>query len=78
MDGSEDSEIHCLRSGMLPEEAADKLAQQTAALVAAEDEDVDPFADLEDDEEELELNWMKQRLKEKLTNSLPHAYCNIV
>ena len=55
-DGSEDSEIHCLRSGVLPEEAADELAQQTAVLVAAEDEDVDPFADLEDEEEELEMN----------------------
>ena len=53
--GSEDSEMHCLRSGVLPEEAADKLVQQTAALVA-EDEHVDTFADLEDDEEEPETN----------------------
>ena len=41
----------------MAEEAAGEIAQQTAALVVGgEESDADPFADLEDDDAELEAN----------------------
>ena len=58
-DGTEDNEIiHCLKSGGVAEDAASLIVQQTAALQAREDVDdnCDPFADIEEDDSELETN----------------------
>ena len=54
---SEDSDIHCLRSSSLAEEAAREITQHTGSLRLAieEDNNEDPSADLIQDTEELEM-----------------------
>ena len=58
--GTEDASIHCLKSGGLASEALPTITKNTATLLSAaqrqDDDDRDPFADLDDDEEELETN----------------------
>ena len=57
VDGSEDHEIHCLKDGQVATAARDDIARETAALLAPQTENFeDPFADLEEDTEELENN----------------------
>ena len=55
-DGTEDGEIHCLKEGGVAADARKTIERDTAALVTATDslEESDPFADVEEDEEELE------------------------
>ena len=58
-DGSEDGEIHCIKEGEIAAEASPVIAEKTASLfVASEEDDCDPFAesDLEEDEDELADN----------------------
>ena len=66
IDGSEDTEVHCIRDGGVAAEARAEIAQSTAALLAPQDENVeddddpDPFKDIED-EDELEQNeWLQK------------------
>ena len=56
-DRSEDREIFCLKSSGGAEDASVESTRQTAALsdATAEDNNLDPFADMED-EEQLESN----------------------
>ena len=55
-DGTEDGEIHCLKEGEVAADARKTIERDTAALATATDslEESDPFADVEEDEEELE------------------------
>ena len=61
-DGTEDDEIHCLKEGGVAADARETVKRETATLtllpLAAlpEADDLDPFADIEEDEEELEEN----------------------
>ena len=58
-DGSEDSEIHCIKEGQVAAEASPTIAEKTASLFKDSlDDDRDPFdeSDLEEDEEELADN----------------------
>ena len=52
--------IHCLKSGGVVSEALPTITKNTATLLSEaqrqDDDDRDPFADLDDDEEELETN----------------------
>ena len=53
-DGSEDSEIHCIKEGQVAAEALPTVAKKTASLFEDSlDDDHDPFdrSDLEEDEE---------------------------
>ena len=58
----EDDKIHCLKEGGMADDARESgkryTANPTPLLLAAppEADDVDPFADTEEDEEELEKN----------------------
>ena len=58
--GTEDASIHCLKSGGLASEALPTITENTATLLSEvqrqDDDDRDAFADLDDDEEELETN----------------------
>ena len=46
-DGSEDVEIHCIKSGNVAEDATAEIARQTAALSSSMlAVDLDPFADI--------------------------------
>ena len=59
VNGTEDAGIHCLKSGGVASEALPTITENTATLlseVQRQDDDRDPFADLDDDEEELETN----------------------
>ena len=57
VDGSEDEEIHCLKQGGVAADAREVVRRDTASLDTTTDtEDLDPFADLEEDEDELEQN----------------------
>ena len=57
VDGTEDASIHCLKSGGVASEALPTITENTASLVSEaqrqDDDDRDPFADLDEDEEEL-------------------------
>ena len=57
-DGTEDGEIHCLKEGGVAADARKTIESEPAALATATDllEESDPFADVEEDEEELEEN----------------------
>ena len=56
-DGSEDADIHFLKSGCVSEDAACEIAQCTADLEADEmDSDEDPFADVDQGDEQLDMN----------------------
>ena len=55
--GTEDKEIHCLKQGEVAVDARESIQRDTAMLATATDtelEESDPFADVEDDEDELE------------------------
>ena len=55
-DGSEEKEIHCIKSGSVTEDALLEIARQTTALSASTTaDDSNPFADMKD-EEQLETN----------------------
>ena len=59
VDGTEDASIHCLKSGEVASEALPTITENTASLhseAQRQDDDRDPFADLNDHEEELETN----------------------
>ena len=59
VDGTEDVSIHCLKSGGVASEALPTITENTATLLSEaqrQDDDREPFADLDDDEEELETN----------------------
>ena len=59
VDGTEDEEIHCLKQGGLASDARDVVRRDTASLITSagtDTDDVDPFADVEEDEDELEQN----------------------
>ena len=53
----EDASIHCLKSGGVASEALPTITENTTTLFSEaqrqDDDDRDPFADLDDDEEEL-------------------------
>ena len=58
-DGTEDASIYCLKSGGIANEALPTITKNTATLLSEtqrQDNDRDLFADLDDDEEELETN----------------------
>ena len=52
--------LHCLKSGGVASEAFPMITENTATLLSVaqrqDDDDRDPFVDLDDDEEELETN----------------------
>ena len=57
VDDTEDASIHCLKSGGVGSEAT--ITENTATLLSEaqiQNDDRDPFADLDDDEEKLEIN----------------------
>lgn len=54
-DGSEDADIHCLKSGFIAEDTVREIVQRTATL-ETDDSDKDPLADLDDDVDQLETN----------------------
>ena len=57
VDGSEDSSIHCLKQSGIAADAASRISQLTAEMLAArDDDDDDPFLSSDDDEDELETN----------------------
>ena len=57
VDGANDSKIHCLKDGGVAAAARETLSSATARLLSGADEDdVDPFAELEEDEDELSEN----------------------
>ena len=60
VDGTEDASIHCPKSGGVASEALPTITKNTATLLSEtqrqDDDDRDPFADLDDDEEKLETN----------------------
>ena len=59
-DGTEDDEIHCLKEGGVADDARETVKRDTATLTSLwlaaplEADDVDPFADTEEDKEELD------------------------
>ena len=56
-DGSEDHEIRCIQEDGVAAGAKEEIAQLTTAFTLTQDEDdSDPFSDLDDDEDELENN----------------------
>ena len=59
VDGTEDASIYCIKSGGVASESLPTITENTAALLSEaqrQDNDRDPFADLDDDEKELETN----------------------
>ena len=63
VDGTEDASIHWLKSGGVASEALPTITENTATLLSEaqrqDEDDSDPFADLDDDEEELEANKLR-------------------
>ena len=58
-DGTEVEEIHCLKEGGVAADARESIQRDTATLTTAMDTELvesDPFADVEEDEDELEDN----------------------
>ena len=61
VNGTEDDSIHCLKSGRVASEALPTIINNTAILLSEsqrQDSDRDPYANLNDDEEELETNQL--------------------
>lgn len=61
LDGSEDNVIHCIKDNGVAPQAREDIQKETAALLASkdnEDENEDPFKDIEEDEDELQQNEM--------------------
>ena len=60
VDGAEDTSIYCLKSGGVASEALPTITKNTATLLSEtqrqDNNDRDSFADVNDDEEELETN----------------------
>ena len=60
VDGTEYASIHCLKSGGVASEALPTITKNTATPLSKpqrqDDNDRDPFADLDEEEEELETN----------------------
>ena len=60
LDGTEDASIHCLKSGGVVRETLPTITENTATLHSEaqrqDDDDRDPFSDLDDHKEELETN----------------------
>ena len=59
LNGSQDTEISCIKFGGIAAEAAATISAQTQELLASADEEQDeddPFANCEEDEDELEEN----------------------
>ena len=57
--GMEDGEIHCLKEGGVAADARESIRTDTATLATVTDtelEESDPFADVEENEDELEEN----------------------
>ena len=57
--GTEDEEIHCFKQGGVAADTRESIRRDTATLATATDtelEESDPFADVEEDEDELEEN----------------------
>ena len=54
VDGANDSEIHCLKDGGVATAARETVTSATARLLSGPDEEdnEDPFAELEEDEDE--------------------------
>ena len=53
VDGTEDASIYCLKSGGVANEVLPTITENTATLLSEaqrQDDDRDPFADLDDDE----------------------------
>ncbi len=59
-DGTEDTEIHCMKENEVAFDAREGIKKGTEALLQPQivdnDEEGDPFADLEEDDTELENN----------------------
>jgi len=58
-DGMEDKEIHCLKRGGVAADTRESIQRDTTTLTTATDtelEESDPFADVEEDKDELEEN----------------------
>ena len=61
VNGTEDASIHCLKSGGVASEALPTIIDNTATVRSEsqrQDSDIDPFANHDDDEEELETNQL--------------------
>ena len=60
IDGTENASIRCINSGGVANKALPTITENTSTLVCEaqrqDDNDRDTFADLDDDEEELETN----------------------
>ena len=60
VNGAEDASIHCLKSVGVTSEVLPMITKNTATFLSEaqrqDDDDRDPFADLNDGEEELETN----------------------
>ena len=57
VDGTKDASIHCLKSGGVASEALPTITENTPTLLSEaqrQDNNRDPFTDLDDDEKELE------------------------
>lgn len=61
-DGSEDGLIHCIKAGEVAEEAGEQITREIKELMSpssvddAGEGDDDPFADIEEDRDQLEEN----------------------
>ena len=74
VDGTENARIRCINSGGVASEALPTITENTATLLSEaqrqDDDDRDTFADLDDDEEELETNGTASRgLVDNIGNS---------
>ena len=61
VNGTEDASIYCLKSGGVASEALPTIIDNTAILLSEsqrQDGDRDPYANLDNDEEELETNQL--------------------
>ena len=59
MSMAQDASIYCVKSGGVVSESLPTITENTATLLSEaqrQDDDRDPFADLNDDEKELETN----------------------
>ena len=56
MHGTEDHQIHCLKSGGVASEAAPELSRLTTEMLAREDDDEADDLFLSEDEDELDTN----------------------
>ena len=56
VDNTEGASIHCLKSGGVASEALPTITENTATLLSEAQRQDTPFADLDDEEEELETS----------------------